>query len=134
MNIIALILYDARNQVLLRYVKIPEEARKQDPSLPEGQWDFFGGQFSGQDPEEAAREFAKEQLNHNPVQIRQVAEQVFTGDEEGVKYVFVEEITDPSSLERSHGDGWGWYPVEEALVMDLADHDKDILRKVKDLL
>ncbi len=125
---IALILpYDKDKRILLQH-------RTSDaPTYPD-YWGFFGGGIEeGESPLDAVKREAFEELELDLKKPVFLIKHSFNYNEKiKTLYVFCEQCNVKSSLKLHEGQGWGWFKIEETLPLKIVEHDKVILKAIKE--
>jgi transketolase len=121
-----IILYDSEMRFLLQH-------RSKDAKLLPNHWAFFGGEIKkNENPEDAVRREAYEELNYEPKSPKLVIEQNFEEDHiNGYMYVYTDFFDrDKCLLTLQEGQGWGWYKESEMSGLKMIDRDRQIINLI----
>ena len=128
-NCAVIILYNNKKEILLQH------RDKNAPRLP-NYWALFGGGIDkGESIEEAIHRETLEELNYQLKNPELIMEEKFIGQQNhGIKYVFKEKYNSKKKLTLLEGQGMAWYTIDQALKLKIVDHDKEVLKYIKDKL
>lgn len=127
-NVALFILYTASGRLLLQH-RTPDA-----PRLP-NYWAFFGGGIEpGEHPSDALKREVREELSYHVQDPYFLTTQVLReGEDENTKYVFVERYED-QPLELGEGQAMGWFLPDETHDLQMVDHDRAIVERVRQYL
>ena len=122
-NAAIILLYNDQKEILLQH-------RTEDAKRLPGYWALFGGGIEeGETPEETVRRETFEELHYQLENPKKVMVQNFR---EGKKYVFMEKYNPSQKLELHEGQGMKWIKLSNIKEMKIIDHDKKVLKFIKD--
>lgn len=125
-RVAALCLYDKEGRVLLQHHALD------NPFLP-GYWGFFGGLVDGEEsPEQTVRRnmFSKTEYRpHKPVFF--VKEKSLQGGIHTLTYIFIETYDETQPIILHEGQGYGWFPIPEALTLQVTPERAKTLLKLQ---
>ncbi len=127
-NVALFILYTSSGRILLQH-RTPDA-----PRLP-NYWAFFGGGIEpGEGPSDALTREVIEELSYQVQDPQFLMTQIFReGEDENTKYVFVERYED-QPLELGEGQAMGWFFPDETYDLQMVDHDRAIVERVRQYL
>ena len=122
------ILYSSTGKILLQH-------RTHDAFRLPDYWAFFGGGIEqGESPTDALEREVREELSYqvqNPSFL--MSQKIRDGEDENTKYVFVEQYQD-QPLQLGEVQAMGWFSPDDTYELKMIDHDRAIVKRMRQYL
>ncbi len=123
-----IILYTKDGKILLQH-------RDENAERSPNQWGYFGGGIEdGETPEQAVRRESLEEIEYEIKNPKLIDEEAENDSPHTTQYTYAEAYDSTQPIVLHEGQGYGWFTVQEALLLPMSEHRRTCLEKLAPLI